>query len=144
MGDRGNRTYEFTGETTEFDDILISKGIVTKEQALLAKGMGVEAVADVLVRDKLQAMGFFDQEAPSEPSKQERAAEASLDELDELEEDEDFDDEAFLAEYLRPPLVHTSIAPVLFPVPLHRPPISPRKCLPLSHAVGIERSALPK
>lgn len=50
----------FTGETTQFDDVLMKHGIITKEQALLAKGMDVESVAEILVKDKLQKMGFFD------------------------------------------------------------------------------------
>ena len=29
---RGDVTYKFTGETTQFDDVLMSKGIITKEQ----------------------------------------------------------------------------------------------------------------
>jgi hypothetical protein len=34
--------YEYTGSTTEFDDALIQRGIVTREQCLLAKGASVE------------------------------------------------------------------------------------------------------
>ena len=33
------RTYEVTGETTEWEDILIKKGIRTKEEVLLEKGL---------------------------------------------------------------------------------------------------------
>ncbi len=33
------RTYEVTGQTTEWDDILIKKGIRTKEEILLEKGL---------------------------------------------------------------------------------------------------------
>lgn len=33
------KTYEVTAETTEWDDILIKKGITTKENVLLAKGL---------------------------------------------------------------------------------------------------------
>ena len=54
----GNRTVAFTGNLTEFDDVLISKGIVTKEQCLIAKGMDHDSVAEILVRDKLQEMGI--------------------------------------------------------------------------------------
>ena len=35
-------SYAFSGATTEFDDALIQRGIVTKEQALAAKGMSME------------------------------------------------------------------------------------------------------
>ena len=34
-----SKTYEVSGETTEWDDILISKGITTKEDVLLSKGL---------------------------------------------------------------------------------------------------------
>lgn len=34
-----NTTYEHSGNTTEWDDILISKGIITRDDALLAKGL---------------------------------------------------------------------------------------------------------
>jgi isopentenyl diphosphate isomerase/L-lactate dehydrogenase-like FMN-dependent dehydrogenase len=40
-----SKTYEVSGNTTEWDDILISKGITTKEDVLLAKGLNP---ADVL------------------------------------------------------------------------------------------------
>ena len=56
----GNVSVPFSGATTQFDDALMKHGIITKEQALLAKGMDVESVAEILVKDKLGAMGFFD------------------------------------------------------------------------------------
>jgi hypothetical protein len=34
-----SKTYEVTAETTEWDDILIKKGITTKENVLIAKGL---------------------------------------------------------------------------------------------------------
>jgi hypothetical protein len=33
------KTYEYSGNTTEWDDILIKKGITTKEEVLLSKGL---------------------------------------------------------------------------------------------------------
>ncbi len=33
------KTYEVSGETTEWEDILIKKGITTKEDVLLSKGL---------------------------------------------------------------------------------------------------------
>jgi hypothetical protein len=33
------KTYEHSGNTTEWDDILIKKGIITREDALIAKGL---------------------------------------------------------------------------------------------------------
>jgi hypothetical protein len=38
------KTYEISGETTEWEDILISKGITTKEDVLLSKGLNPEDV----------------------------------------------------------------------------------------------------
>ena len=34
-----SKYYEHSGETTEWDDILIKKGITTKEEVLLSKGL---------------------------------------------------------------------------------------------------------
>ncbi len=33
------KSYEYSGNTTEWDDILIKKGITTKEEVLLSKGL---------------------------------------------------------------------------------------------------------
>ena len=37
--DPSKAKYEVSGDTTEWDDILIKKGITTKEDVLLAKGL---------------------------------------------------------------------------------------------------------
>ena len=37
-------TYAVSGETTEWEDILIKKGITTKEDVLLGKGLNPEDV----------------------------------------------------------------------------------------------------
>ena len=67
---RGVQVTSFSGQTTQFDDILIEKGIITKEQALVAK-LGedptkeqLDSVAEVLVKERLDKMGFFDVEPP--------------------------------------------------------------------------------
>lgn len=39
------RTYAISGETTEWEDILIKKGITTKEDVLLSKGLNPEDVS---------------------------------------------------------------------------------------------------
>lgn len=36
---RGGTYYKHTGETTEWEDILIKKGITTKEEVLISKGL---------------------------------------------------------------------------------------------------------
>jgi len=38
-GDRGTTSYAYSGETTEFEDILVKKGVVTRDQVFLAKGL---------------------------------------------------------------------------------------------------------
>lgn len=98
MGGRGDVKYALTEETTVFDDVLMKHGIITKEQALLAKGLDVDSVATILVKDQLNDMGFFDEEE-HEATLQERAENAtSNEELDDLE-DELSDDDKFMAEY---------------------------------------------
>jgi hypothetical protein len=37
-------SYKYSGETTEWEDILIKKGITTKESVLLSKGLNPEDV----------------------------------------------------------------------------------------------------
>jgi hypothetical protein len=44
------KSYEVSGNTTEWDDILIKKGIRTKEEILLEKGLNPEDVSDELWR----------------------------------------------------------------------------------------------
>jgi hypothetical protein len=39
------KTYEKSGENTEWDDIMIKKGIKTKEQVLIEKGLNPEDVS---------------------------------------------------------------------------------------------------
>jgi len=65
----------------------MDKGIITKEQALLNKGMDPDLVADVIVKDKLTELGFFDDpEVDNGPTAAEAIeATANLEELDELE-----------------------------------------------------------
>jgi hypothetical protein len=41
------KTYEHSGNTTEWDDILIKKGIITREDALIAKGLNPADVSTV-------------------------------------------------------------------------------------------------
>lgn len=45
MSNRGNTSYAVSGETTEWEDILIKKGITTKEDVLLGKGLNPEDVS---------------------------------------------------------------------------------------------------
>ena len=43
----GDKSYEVSGDTTEWDDILIKKGITTKENVLIGKGLNPEDVRSV-------------------------------------------------------------------------------------------------
>jgi hypothetical protein len=46
--DRGSHTYEYSGETTEWEDILVKKGVVTREQVFVAKGLDPRDVSKAL------------------------------------------------------------------------------------------------
>jgi Phosducin len=45
-------SYEYTDRTTQFDDALLQRGIVTMEQVLLAKGMSIETAEQLLLQQK--------------------------------------------------------------------------------------------
>lgn len=77
------KNYEVSGDTTEWDDILIKKGITTKENVLLAKGLNPDDFKEDSDDDILRNT--------STPTLEEKLACASLNEIDELEEDEDDD-----------------------------------------------------
>ena len=44
------KSYEVSGENTEWEDILISKGITTQESVYLGKGLNPEAVSYIILR----------------------------------------------------------------------------------------------
>jgi hypothetical protein len=89
----GESSVDFTGNTTEFDDELIRRGIVTKRQALLAKGMSAET-ADRLLAAAAAATGGGGNTttAPIQPLKKNNFEEGE-------EDDYDDDDDDFLREY---------------------------------------------
>jgi hypothetical protein len=80
----GDKTYEVSGETTEWEDILIKKGITTKAQVLMNKGLNPD---DFLTDEELgKELGIKELTKAEEIDP---LSLASLDELDELlEEDE--------------------------------------------------------
>jgi hypothetical protein len=47
------KTYEYSGETTEWEDILIKKGITTKAEVLLNKGLNPLDVSFVVTYSRL-------------------------------------------------------------------------------------------
>ena len=109
MADRGAQSTPFTTQLTDFDDALIKRGICSREQCLLAKGMSEDQVLDTLVAEEVELQtraaedtlraSLLDRELKPEKVREEIAANASTKELDELEEDDDFCDDAFLAKY---------------------------------------------
>lgn len=89
--DRGVQTTPLTTQLTEWDDVLIRKKIVTREQCLIAKGLSAEQVAAVLIAEELDSAIDLGKEErhPGEGK--------SLNELDELEEE--LDDDSAIAKY---------------------------------------------
>lgn len=81
------KTYEYSGETTEWEDILIKKGIRMKESILEEKGLNP---ADYMDKYKVKEE---EEELTEDPM-----ASATLEQLKELEDD-GFDDEKALQEY---------------------------------------------
>ena len=109
MADRGNQTTPFSAQLTDFDDALIKRGICSREQCLLAKGMSEDQVLDTLVAEEVELQtraaedtlraSLLDRELNPERVREEVAATATAQQLDELEEDDAFCDDAFLARY---------------------------------------------
>lgn len=48
-GDRGATSYAYSGETTEWEDILVKKGVVTREQVFASKGLDARDVSRTLL-----------------------------------------------------------------------------------------------
>ncbi|KAJ1424854.1 thioredoxin-like protein [Ochromonadaceae sp. CCMP2298] len=82
------KTYEVTGNTTEWDDILIKKGIRTYEEILLEKGLNPE---DFVKKEEAAPEVFL--------STEEALLDLDLDELDELDEDNEFADSRMINAY---------------------------------------------
>ena len=109
MADRGAQSTPFTTQLTDFDDALIKRGICSREQCLLAKGMSEDQVLDTLVAEEVELQtraaedtlraSLLDRELNPEKVREEIASHATVKQLDELEEDDDFCDDAFLAKY---------------------------------------------
>jgi len=95
--DRGHQTTPLTTQLTQWDDILIDKKIVTREQCLLAKGLTTAQVADVLIAEATaEVEKKLIEEAKFAPVPH-PGEDATLEELDELEDD--LDDDSVLAKY---------------------------------------------
>lgn len=87
-------SHGFTTKTTQFDDELIRRGIVTTEQAMMAKGASAEE-AIRLANEKRgkNTSAIPQQQQPEVQSK------PDSDESDDDSFEDDFDDDAFLQEY---------------------------------------------
>ena len=109
MADRGAQATPFSTRLTDFDDALIKRGICSREQCLLAKGMSEDQVLDTLVAEEVELQtraaedtlraSLLDRELNPERVREEVASHATVKQLDELEEDDEFADDAFLAKY---------------------------------------------
>lgn len=80
------RSYAVSGETTEWEDILIKKGITTKEDVLLSKGLNPEDFVEQKEIPKIEV------------TREDLLPYATLGELEELEEEE-YSDSRALEEY---------------------------------------------
>ena len=107
--DNHRPSYAFSGATTEFDDALLQRGIVTRDQVLLSKGMSV-ADAERLLQQSSSGQQQQQHESTNSTSvegqlRDERKINQSefTDDGDD-EDDSDFEDnedDAFLQEYRR-------------------------------------------
>jgi hypothetical protein len=88
-------SYAYSGATTEFDDALVQRGIVTAEQVLLAKGMSVTDAERLLTQNK-QGSDHVSTQRPTKNAV-ERCRD-STDNDDGSSEEDDYDDE-FMHEY---------------------------------------------
>ena len=93
--DRGAVRYALTSELTSWDDALIKKNVVSREQCLIAKGFTTEQVVDILAKERAEQAEAAAAEAV-EPAASPYAGK-SAGELDEIEEEED--DDAMLQRY---------------------------------------------
>ena len=94
-----SKSYEVSGDTTEWEDILIKKGITTKQDVLMSKGLNPlefmsakelglsEEIADILEGNA------------NEEDRDKQLDKLNIDELNELEDDEEFADSSFFNEY---------------------------------------------
>lgn len=87
-------SHGFTTRTTEFDDALIQRGIVTTEQAMMAKGASAEDAVRLAEEKRQQQQPQYDTNENTKETK------GSNNNSDMSDEDSDFDDDdAFLQEY---------------------------------------------
>jgi hypothetical protein len=94
-------SYEYTDRTTQFDDELLKRGIVTEEQVLLAKGMSIDT-ARKLVQQRELLKECPDVDVIGETKKcNEMSNSTEYDDEDENDESDFDDNDEFLEEYKR-------------------------------------------
>uniref|UniRef100_A0A7S3JXT9 Phosducin domain-containing protein n=2 Tax=Aureoumbra lagunensis TaxID=44058 RepID=A0A7S3JXT9_9STRA len=98
-GDRWVQSVPLTKDLTQWDEVLMSKGIVTRDQCLLAKGFTPEQVLDIYAEEAQNAAEATRMRAAREALVSHPGESATIEELDELEEDELYADDAALAKY---------------------------------------------
>lgn len=91
-------THGFTTKTTEFDDQLIQRGIVTTEQAMMAKGASAEE-AFRLAEEKRNKNKVVKQDPATTADNHHNKSDENSDEESDEDSFEDDDDDAFLQEY---------------------------------------------
>ena len=84
-------TYDYTTATTEFDDALVKRGIVTTEQVMLAKGASVE--------DAIRLAQEKKNENTVRPRDDFEAGKGVNDDENDVDDDDDDDDDEFFARY---------------------------------------------
>lgn len=98
--DNHQPSYAFSGATTEFDDALLQRGIVTRDQVLLAKGMSVADAERLLASASSSATASHEQQQQHEASNNSTSVAGDGDDGDDSDLEDDEDD-AFLQEYRR-------------------------------------------
>ena len=102
-------SHEYTTSTTEFDDELIRRKIVTKEQSLMAKGASLEEAIRLIEEEKdhnkkhskKHVKSWTDIQINKQSNNEEAEVNDEDDDDDSFEEDDDPDGEAFMQRYLQ-------------------------------------------
>ena len=90
-------SYAFTAATTEFDDALIKRGIVTHEQAIFAKGASSEEARRLVVASKSKSISTSVERQHN--THDDTTLKEDFGESDSDLEDDDDDDDDFLQKY---------------------------------------------
>ena len=86
-------SYRYTTETTEFDDALIRHGIVTQQQALIAKGATPEQAQALLEQQKRHVEQDKEQQSRPDPWRVQTETDNHQKDPDDDDDDNDWDDD---------------------------------------------------